>query len=49
VRVSAIWVGSESMDAADTEKTRLLGWIVGMTGGSLTNLGGTETACGTLM
>jgi hypothetical protein len=49
VRVSAIWVGSESMDASDMEKTKLLGWIVGMTGGFLTNLGGTETACATLM
>ncbi len=49
VRISAIWVGTESMEAADVEKTRLLGWIVGMTGGFLTNLGGNETACGTLM
>jgi len=49
VRVSAIWVGSDTMEASDVEKTRLLGWIVAMTGGFLTNLGGTETACGTLM
>jgi hypothetical protein len=49
VRISAIWVGSDKMEDADMEKTRLLGWIVAMTGGSLTNLGGTETACGTLM
>jgi hypothetical protein len=49
VRVSVLWVGAESIDEADLERTRLLGWIVGMTGGFLTNLGGSETPCGTLM
>lgn len=49
VRVSVLWVGPESIDASDLDQTRMLGWIVGMTGGFLTNLGGSDTICGTLM
>jgi hypothetical protein len=49
IRISILWVGAESIDAADLEKTRLLGWIAGSTGGFLTNLGGEGNTCGTLM
>lgn len=49
VRISVLWVGSESIEAGDQDQTRMLGWIVGMTGGFLTNLGGSDTICGTLM
>lgn len=49
VRISVLWVGAESIEATDLDQTRMLGWIVSMTGGFLTNLGGSDTICGTLM